>query len=194
MSEFSTHMLLRTANNASPQPTENMRGLRSGLTNNAFGKWSMALLLPSSFHSLEGVAMQQISATRGSHPCSLRNGTNPTASRSPVCDASSSSPCCVLRFNAYAGPALLVATHLDRPSPSQPLWWQSQTCHLKYFDSHELCKFLLPYHSSPLPPPLSPIALCIYIMPFFQCVRVCVRACLCACVCVYVRVRVSACV
>ena len=135
MSEFSTHMPLPTANNASPQPTENMRGLRSGLMNNASGKWSMALLLPSSCHSLVGVEMQQISATRGSHPCSQTNGTNPTAPRWPGCDASSPSPCCVLRSNAYAGPALLVATHLDRPSPPQTLWRQSQTCHFKYFDS-----------------------------------------------------------
>ena len=49
----------------------------------------------------------------------------------------------------YAGPALLVATHLDRPSPPQTLWRQCQTCHFKYLDSHELYTFLLP---SPLPP------------------------------------------
>ena len=42
-------------------------------------------------------------------------GTNPTASRWPGCDASSPSPCCVLRSNAYAGPAPLVATHLIKP-------------------------------------------------------------------------------
>ena len=101
---ISTHMPLPTANNASPQPTENMRGLRSGLMNNASGKWSMALLLPSSCHSLAGVAMQQIFATRGSHPCSQRNATNPTASRWPGCDASSPSPCCVLQSHAYADP------------------------------------------------------------------------------------------
>ena len=138
-----TLMPLPTANNASLQPTENMRGLRSGLTNNASGKWSMALLLPSSCHSLAVVAMQQTSATRGSHPCSQRNETNPTASRWPGCDASSPSPCCVLLSNAYVVPALLVATHLDRPSPPQTSWRQSPTCHFK-FDSHELCTFLLP--------------------------------------------------
>ena len=136
-------MPLPTANNASLQPTENMRGLRSGLTNNVSGKWSMALLLPSSCHSLAVVAMQQTSAARGSHPCSQRNETNPTASHWPGCDASSPSPCCVLLSNAYVVPALLVATHLDRPSPPQTSWRQSQICHFK-FDSHEQCTFLLP--------------------------------------------------
>ena len=56
---------------------------------------------------------------------------------------SSPSPCCVLLSNAYMVPALLVATHLDRPSPPQDSWRQSQICHFK-FDSHELCTFLLP--------------------------------------------------
>ena len=136
----------------SHQPTENLRGLRSGHTNNASGKWSMALLLPSSCQSLVGVVIQQVSATRGSHPSSQRNGTNPTTSRWPGCDASFPSPRCVLRSNAYAGPALLMATHLDRPSPPQTYWRQSETCDFKYFDSHQMCTFLLPSHSSPLPP------------------------------------------
>ena len=79
MSESSTLTLHPTTNNASPPRTESMRGSRSGPMNSVCGKCNTAPLLLSLCRSLVAVVTLQMSATRGSPPCLLRNGISPTA-------------------------------------------------------------------------------------------------------------------
>ena len=109
MSEFSTHMPLPTANNASPQPTENMRikirAYEQRVREVEHGSFTPLVM------SLTG------GCGNAANICYKRLASMLADKRDQPYSTSSPSLCCVLRSNAYAGPALLVATHLDRPSP-----------------------------------------------------------------------------
>lgn len=79
--ESSIHIPLPIANNVLSPHTENTRGMKPGPTNSVCAKSNMALLHPSSCHSLVAVGMLQIYATRGLLQCSPRSGTSHTATQ-----------------------------------------------------------------------------------------------------------------